>query len=262
MRVGSHLKLPLVEALEQARVMGWSAVQTWPGPDGYDFGVYDSGKVREAQKLLQYCDLKIYFHVNYRLSLCKSGWKRISAMDHLRKVMDISGPLNATAVTHMGRAEPASDSEDSAKLVNEFVLEAEEKAGYWSLLLENSAAGSPQISKARELQWCLKGTKKTAVCWDTAHAYAAGYDIEREEVLDELKTNLGDRIEMVHFNNVTDKVRLGFHLDRHDCLVSGKLNMNPTLRFVEALKLESLIVELKEPDESINFLRENLRQVA
>ncbi|MEM7127470.1 MAG: deoxyribonuclease IV [Chloroflexota bacterium] len=67
---------------------------------------------------------------------------------------------------------------------------------------------------------------RVAVCLDTCHAFAAGYDLSTSEgygkMMDELEQDLGiDRVKCWHFND--SKGELGSHLDRHVHIGEGEI---------------------------------------
>jgi len=65
---------------------------------------------------------------------------------------------------------------------------------------------------------------RVAVCVDTAHIWAAGYDIATQ--YDDVMTQFGDiigfgQLGCLHLND--SKAKLGSHLDRHECIAEGTI---------------------------------------
>ena len=78
-----------------------------------------------------------------------------------------------------------------------------------------------QLARMLEL---IGNEKRTGVCLDTCHIYAAGYDLvdDYHGVMDRLKAVLGRKmLKAVHLNDC--KSALGQKLDRHDNLGAGNL---------------------------------------
>jgi deoxyribonuclease-4 len=97
------------------------------------------------------------------------------------------------------------------------------------LLLEISAgAGSVLGDSFEELAYLLKGLgrKDVAVCLDTCHLFASGYDLRTRGALDEtmrkFKKTLGlSRLKLVHAND--SKAELGGYKDRHEHIGHGQI---------------------------------------
>ena len=76
-----------------------------------------------------------------------------------------------------------------------------------TMLLENSAGQKNSIgSKMDELTaiYDAIGSKRIGFCLDTCHVYAAGYDITKEEVLDQMDKEFSfNLIKAIHLNEIT-----------------------------------------------------------
>jgi len=80
----------------------------------------------------------------------------------------------------------------------------------------------------------VKQPERLGVCFDTAHAWAAGYDIHTREgfdaTWDEFDRILGiDRLRALHLNDTNKE--LGSRVDRHEQVGKGKLGLD-TFRFL------------------------------
>jgi deoxyribonuclease IV len=101
-----------------------------------------------------------------------------------------------------------------------------------SVLLENTAGqGSSLGSTFEEISFVLKSSRygeTMGVCYDTCHAFAAGYDIRSEDVYGEtisrFHQTIGlDRLKFFHLND--SKRELGAHVDRHEHIGKGKIGL-------------------------------------
>lgn len=105
------------------------------------------------------------------------------------------------------------------------------KLGDLQLLLENTAGQGTSVgSKFEELRAIMDACSDLpiGVCVDTAHLFAAGWDIRTEEGLDrtlmELDRTVGlERIPVVHCND--SKTPLGSRVDRHEHIGKGKIGL-------------------------------------
>ena len=102
------------------------------------------------------------------------------------------------------------------------------------LVLENSAGGGDAVGvRLEELAEILEEASRQGadeerlkVCLDTAHLWAAGYEISRPEGLDEVLHRFDEllgpsRLAMLHLNDA--KAGLGSHADRHQHLGAGQI---------------------------------------
>lgn len=100
--------------------------------------------------------------------------------------------------------------------------------------LETTAGQGTSLGHTfEELAWIFarcKSPKRLCVCADTAHLFAAGYDISTEagarETFARFDRVLGlDRLAAVHCND--SKAALGSRVDRHEALGKGKIGLAP-----------------------------------
>jgi len=100
------------------------------------------------------------------------------------------------------------------------------------ILLENGAGGKNSMgSRFEEIGRILEGLKygdRVGVCFDTCHAYAAGYDLRSrvavDSVIDGLEGYVGlDRVELVHLNDCVSA--LGTGRDRHEHIGLGEIGL-------------------------------------
>ena len=101
------------------------------------------------------------------------------------------------------------------------------------ILLENTAGQGSSVGgtfeNLLEINKLVPG-KRIGYCFDTCHAFAAGYDIRTEkgamETFRKFDDILGlDNLKVFHLND--SKGDLGTHLDRHENIGKGKLGIEP-----------------------------------
>lgn len=94
----------------------------------------------------------------------------------------------------------------------------------------------------------LTDKKRVSVCFDTCHAYAAGYDIkdDYEKVMEEFDSVIGiDYLSTVHLND--SKGACGSHLDRHEHIGKGALGIETFGRLVNDKRLSKIPGILETP---------------
>jgi deoxyribonuclease-4 len=79
-----------------------------------------------------------------------------------------------------------------------------------------------RLEHLRDIINAVKQPERLAVCIDTAHAFAAGYDPASKDFLDELDATVGrDRVKVLHVND--SKVERGKRVDRHAHIGRGHI---------------------------------------
>jgi len=95
---------------------------------------------------------------------------------------------------------------------------------------------------------CVADPKRLEVCLDTAHAFAAGYDLSlpkgAEKTFAEFDRVIGiSRLSVLHIND--SKSALGSRVDRHDNLGKGRIGLD-TFRWIMRSKELALIPKILE----------------
>lgn len=102
-----------------------------------------------------------------------------------------------------------------------------------TMVIELTSGTSGSIASrwahARELLETLEHHPKLRFCFDTCHAYSAGYDLSTagglRSCLDEMRREIGDdRLALVHANDSRDP--LGSKRDRHEHLGRGTMGLD------------------------------------
>jgi len=132
--------------------------------------------------------------------------------------------------SHMGKGE-----EIGLKLIAEslnILIDKAKEASNVLLLLETTAGqGSNLGYKFEHLKFIMDQVEKKerlGVCFDTAHAFEAGYDISTEEgyerTFKEFDNIIGlEKLKVFHLND--SKTPLGSHIDRHENIGEGMVGL-------------------------------------
>jgi deoxyribonuclease-4 len=110
--------------------------------------------------------------------------------------------------------------------------------GNLRILIENTAGMGVAVgSRLEEIAEILTGLKNVpaAACLDTAHLFAAGYDIKSEagltSTIDVIDSTIGlDRVPVFHAND--SKIPLGGRVDRHENIGEGKIGAEAFARIL------------------------------
>ena len=135
------------------------------------------------------------------------------------------------------------------------------------LLLENSAgSGNSMGSSFEELEHIMSrlfDSKRVGICFDTCHAFAAGYDLRSqksvEATLRAFDTIIGfGKLKLVHLND--SKGDLNSHIDRHEHIGEGRIG-DEGIRNVLESRLGQFPLILETPKDEKTGDIENLRKV-
>ncbi|MFH0848539.1 MAG: deoxyribonuclease IV [archaeon] len=136
------------------------------------------------------------------------------------------------------------------------------------LLLENTAGQKHSMGhRFEEIQRIINGIEydsRVGVCFDTSHAFAAGYELRTKEGL---HSTLGmfdkiiglKRLEMIHLND--SKGDLGSNLDRHEHIELGKIGANGFRNILHNDVIRSRPLVLETPIDNRRNDVQNLKRV-
>jgi deoxyribonuclease-4 len=199
-----------------------------------------------------------YIHTPYILNLAhkdKAVRKRTQGI--IRTDLERATMLECPAImTHLGSASGIGDEKMGAELVTEGVkaiLEGYE--GSARLLLEISAGAGMVIGDTfEELAVILEevNNNMVGICFDTAHAFASGYDLRTEEAvndtMEKFDQTIGlNRLELSHAND--SKVELSSHKDRHEHIGKGLIGEKGIRAVMSHPRFQEINFILETPDE-------------
>ena len=212
----------------------------------------------------------VFGHSLYLLNLASPDdglWhKSIEALiDDLERCEQLGLPgLVMHPGSHMGSGETTGLARISAALDEVHARLPGYGAQVW---LEVTAGQGDHLGRTfAQLRAMIDGVKepeRLGVCFDTAHALAAGYELRTRQGYDatwaEFDTALGlGRLKAVHLND--SKTDLGSHVDRHEHIGQGHLGLEPFRFLVNDPRFRGIPMTLetdKGPDLAED--KENLR---
>ena len=135
------------------------------------------------------------------------------------------------------------------------------------ILLENTAGTKNSIGSTFEnLKYILDNTddKKVGICFDTAHAFAAGYDLRSNEdvkrTMDLFDDIIGlEKIKVIHLND--SKASFNSHSDRHQHISLGYIGEHGFKAILKHKITKTCPLILETPVDSIRDDVGNLRKV-
>ncbi|MEY4745000.1 MAG: hypothetical protein RL272_945, partial [Candidatus Parcubacteria bacterium] len=184
----------------------------------------------EAAAFLAGCDANgfstWYIHAPYVINLAsKKARIRASSVEILRGELERGTMLKAAAVMfHPGSASGVGEEQGLALVIDGIKRILKGYKGSTRFLIEISAGAGMVIGdRFEEVRRMIDGVEdeRIGVCFDTAHAFASGYDLRTPEAvaatMAEFDRVIGlPRLELSHCND--SKVGIGGRKDRHEHL--------------------------------------------
>ncbi len=212
-------------------------------------------------------------HDSYLINLCAKdktilGKSRIALLDELERCELLGIPhLNFHPGSHLGLGE-----EDGIKLIVESLNIVHQKTQNFkvSSMLETTAGQGTAIGyRFEQLQHIIElveQKERMTVCIDTAHVFAAGYDIKDpnnfKKVLEEFDEIIGlEKLKCFHLND--SKKELGSRVDRHEHIGNGFIGLKGFSNIMNDKRLKNIPKILETPKgkeqledlENLNILR-------
>ena len=137
-----------------------------------------------------------------------------------------------------------------------------------SILLENTSGSGSWLGYKFEHQRLIidatEDKNRVGICFDTCHAYAAGYDLVSPQGYQKTIAALDDmvglnRLKLIHLNDTLD--RLASHRDRHEHIGKGNIGLEGFRRLVCDPRLKHAAFILETPKDSERADRINLKTV-
>lgn len=158
-------------------------------------------------------------------------------------------------VMHPGSAKDDTRENGLARVAKSFdsIFNATPDVNVKVLLETTAGQGSYLGATFAELEAIIAASDypdRFGVCFDTCHAFVAGYDISTRDayaaVFDEFDRVLGlDRLEAFHLNDTVKG--LGSHLDRHAHIGEGALGLEPFRLIVNDERFKETPMYLETP---------------
>jgi deoxyribonuclease-4 len=237
-RIGIHTSIAAsyINALEAARKLGCNALQIFSAsPRMWQGGPARIPEVDAAAFRARRAELglgPLVIHANYLINLAAAQpMLRTRSIQAFQDELVRGVALGADfLVVHPG-SRGDNSAEQAVATVIESVKQGSKRVplGNLRILIENTAGmGNAVASRLEELAEILGGLKDVpaAACLDTAHLFAAGYDIKSEtgltSTIDLVDTTIGlERVPVFHVND--SKIPLGGKVDRHENIGEGKI---------------------------------------
>lgn len=236
MILGIHASVAggFLRALGEAKALGVEALQILPyrrhhAPAEEELAEFRAARAASGVR-------RLLIHSRFVPSLASSDERRRSrSVAHLAEELRLGAALGGEMyVLHAGAYSPDSDEAAGVRLFADSVRRAVDKSAFAGrLVLENVPGGGRRMGGtleelARLLDSIQPRVRATGACLDTAHAWAAGYDLSAAEAALKFVARahrlLGAHgIAAFHLND--SRALLGSHLENHEHWGKGRLGL-------------------------------------
>ncbi|MGA2790322.1 MAG: deoxyribonuclease IV [Candidatus Bathyarchaeia archaeon] len=273
-RLGMHVSISgtIDQAADRARELGCDTFQMFTrNPRGWKYKKLDRGEVAEfKRKVGSYNLTPVVAHMPYLPNL--SSPKKLI---YNKSVKSLSGELDRCGtlgipyiVTHLGSHLGEGSDVGLEKIVDAINHALSENPNDVMLLLENTAGTKNSMGSSFEdikrILDRVENRKRVGICFDTAHAYAAGYDLHSPRGVDgtlgKFNSILGFSIlKVIHLND--SQVGLGSGRDRHEHIGLGYIGEQGFRALFKHEAVRNLPFIMETPIDERGDEKENMRRV-
>ena len=272
-RVGLHVSISgtIDQAVDRARELECDTFQMFTrNPRGWKYKKLKAEEVKEFRRKLEPGGLTpAVAHMPYLPNL--SSPKK---MIHNRSVKSLSVELDRCGVlglqylvTHLGSHMGEGQEIGLERITGAINRAVSENANEVMLLLENTAGTKNSMGSSfedlRKILARIDDRSRVGICFDTAHAYAAGYDLHSprgvEETFQRFGSVLGfDILKVIHLND--SKGGLGSGRDRHEHIGMGYIGEKGFKTLLKHEAVRNLPFIMETPIDERRDERGNLRK--
>jgi deoxyribonuclease-4 len=259
-KIGFHapIKGGVHNALIVAKDTGCNTVQLFSrNPRGWlakPLTLEDVLLFRKTRRLTKISPVLI--HCNYLVNLAAADTamlekSRVSFREEVERAILLGVDY---LVVHPGSARGSCEADGIAKCAQSLKIACKRlKLGQLRILLENTAGQGDCIGHRFEhLREIMNACPelRLGVCFDTAHAFTAGYDIREEDgleaLIDKLQRTVGTRnVRAIHFND--SRAVYNSRVDRHWHIGQGHIGSDALRRVARHPKLKHAAFILETP---------------
>ena len=272
--LGAHTSISggVSKAVDLAERLGFNAMQIFTKNSNRWFQKkLDEKEINSFRTKLEVSNIKfVVSHDSYLINLCATKKailekSRKAFLDELERCEQLGIPhLNFHPGAHLGEGE-----RDGIKRIAESLNMAHEKTKGFkvSSMLETTAGQGTTIGyrfeQLRKIIDLVEDKSRMTVCIDTAHIFAAGYNIKSPDsytkVIKEFNEIIGlEKLKCLHMND--SKKELGSRVDRHEHIGKGFIGKEGFKNIMKDRKLQKVpkILETPKGKEQLEDL-ENLK---
>ena len=259
--LGAHTSINggVSTAVDLAEKLGFTAMQIFTKNNNRWYAKeLSENEIEKFRKRLESSKIKfVVAHDSYLINLCSKELEmlnksRDSFLDELKRCELLGIPhLNFHPGAHLGLGE-----DEGIKIIAESLNVAHSKTpGYkvTSMIEATAGQGSAigyKFEHLRKIIDLVEEKDRITICIDTAHIFAAGYDIKDSTnykiVINEFDNIVGlDKLKCLHMND--SKKPLGSKVDRHEHIGKGSIGLQGFTNIMNDKRIEHIPKILETP---------------
>lgn len=273
MKLGLHLSISgsIDRAVDRAVMKGCNTLQMFSqNPRGWYSRKLHSQEIENFDMKRRASGIwPVFIHTPYLLNLASPKKDvYLKSVEILRDQLCRAAALNVTyVVTHLGSHLGQGKKEGLRRIVDAVNTVFSTVRTGVILLLENTAGTRNSMGSyfedVQQIVSRIEERQRVGVCFDTCHAFAAGYDLVSkkalERTLQRFDETIGfDELKLVHLND--SKRGLGCRIDRHEHIGMGKIG-DRGFRNILKSRLGQLPLILETPVDERRSDVQNLKKV-
>jgi deoxyribonuclease-4 len=231
--IGAHVSISghLYDAVPRAQALRCECLQIFFGsPRQWRLISYPPEDLAEFRRRRDAASLDpLVAHTSYLINLASPdpGLYRRSVVSLVHTLQGMDALCGLAAITHIGS--PMGSPWPDARARIAWALRAALRESARAMILVEGSAGGSLGGTFEQLREILEETgerRRLGVCLDTAHLFAAGWDLRTQVGVDAMVHAAGRaigmrRLKALHLNDTT--AALGSHLDRHENIGEGEI---------------------------------------
>lgn len=259
-KLGAHMSIAggVANAFERGESIGCTAIQIFVKNNNQWFGnPIPEEEVKRFQAEQKRTGIFVFAHAGYLINLAAPNplnhKKSINSMlEELEKCEALNIPH---LIIHPGSHVESGEEVGKKKIIASLKSLIKSTKGYKTrILLEITAGQGSSIGHTfEELAELLDGvsdTKRLGICFDTCHAFAAGYDIKTKEgykkTWEDFDRTIGlKNLYAFHLND--SKKGIGSKVDRHENIGEGELGLEAFRLLLNDKRFAELPMTLETP---------------
>ncbi len=273
MKLGLHLSIEgsIDRVVDRAVEKGCNTLQMFSrNPRGWRSKKLDKGEVESFKLKLRESEIwPVFIHTPYLLNLASPKEsvyiKSVESLkDELRRAAELGVPY---VVIHLGSHLGHGKRGGFKRIVDAVNSSFSAVENNVTLLLENTAGTRNSVgSSFEDIEYIvsrIQNERRIGICFDTCHAFAAGYDLVSKGAVKHTLSRFDEIIglkvlKLVHLND--SKGSLHSRIDRHEHIGMGKIGERG-FRNILRSRLGQLPLILETPIDKRRNDVENLRKV-
>ena len=259
--LGAHTSIAggVSKSVERAEKLNFTAMQIFSKNNNrWHAKPLDEDEINSFKSKLKQSKIEfVVVHDSYLINLCAKDEKNLQKsrkafIDELERCEELGIPhLNFHPGAHGGQGE-----EDGLKIIAESLNIAHQATKNFkvSSMLELTAGQGTNLGyrfeHLRKIIDLVEEKERMTVCIDTAHAFAAGYDLKNESAYEKVIKDFDDIVGLnllkcFHIND--SKKELGSRVDRHEHIGKGFIGLEGFANIMNDERLTAIPKVLETP---------------